>query len=337
MNRRDSTPAGPRQYLYFEAEGDDAYRCLLCPHTCALAEGRLGRCGVRGVRDGSPWLPHFGRITAAAADPVEKKPLYHFFPGESVWSAGFFGCNMRCPFCQNYRIARSDSPAASDGYSPEALATVAAESGYRMLAFTYSEPSIHIEYLTECARAARAAGLKTVLVSNGNLCSQPAEELLSLMDGVNVDLKSWDPEYYRKTLGGNRDSVVGFIRTAFRLSWVEVTTLVVPGDNDDEDQMGELAGFIASVSPDIPLHLSAYHPSAEYTRPATSFGTMRRMESTARRHLNFVYLGNMRVENDTECPECGSTVIRRQYYHSEKLMDQGRCRECGYRIPGVFI
>ena len=314
---------------------DDSVRCLLCPHTCLLSAGESGDCGARKAVPGALTIPGFGMITAEAPDPIEKKPLYHFHPGEMVWSVGFAGCNLHCPFCQNHNIARADP---SIGRYSEAGEIVkhALLSGAGMLAYTYSEPTVHFEYLMECAEKASESGLKNILVTNGHLNSKPAAELLAKMDAVNIDLKSWDPDYYKQVLGGNLATVRRFIEIALDHCWVELTTLIVPGDNDNEEEVGDMCDWIASLSKDIPLHLSAYHPSYLYRKAATPVSIMETMYRIAAERLKFVYIGNLGCENDTLCPECRTPVIEREYYRTKSHITGRECPQCGTEIPGVF-
>jgi len=314
---------------------DDKIRCLLCPHACLLSPGESGLCGVREASSDGIVLPGYGIISAEAVDPVEKKPLYHFHPGEDIWSVGFTGCNMNCPFCQNHRISRA-GPTSGSYKKPAQVVQDALRSGSRLLAFTYSEPSVHFEYIMDTAGEAHAAGLKLVLVSNGNLNLKPAKELLSAMDAVNIDLKSWNQAYYREVLGGDLKTVRNFVEEAMSRCWVELTTLIVPGDNDCEEDVRDMTGWISTLSEDIPLHLSAYHPAYRYSRPSTTAGIMNRMKAAAGDKLNFVYIGNLGFENDTLCPACGTTVVSRKYYSTESRLISGKCPECGKLIPGVF-
>jgi len=316
-------------------ENDGIVSCLLCPHTCALSDMERGLCKVREARGGKLELPAYGRITARASDPIEKKPLYHFHPGEQVLSIGFAGCNMFCPFCQNHEISRAD--AGSGIYiSPGDIVKSTKDAGFSLLAFTYSEPTVHYEYIIETAELARDNGLKTVLVTNGNINRKPARKLLPHMDALNIDLKSWDREYYRETLGGSLDTVRAFIEESVKYCWVELTTLIVPGDNDRPEELRDMVQWIASVSDRIPLHLSAYHPAFKYRVAGTSAQTMLKMKNIAEERLPFVYIGNLGMENDTLCPVCSKTVIRRSFHTVESQLKQGHCRNCGTEIPGVF-
>ena len=311
-------------------------KCLLCPHLCELSPGESGICGVRKAgKEGKLKLPAYGMISAESADPVEKKPLYHFHPGESVWSVGFTGCNMLCPFCQNFRISRAE-PGIGRFKNPEEVVSETFLSGSRLLAFTYSEATVHYEFLLETASAAHEAGLKTILVTNGNLNPKPAGELLSLMDGVNIDLKSWNSVYYNKVLGGNLPTVKAFIEEAAARCWVEITTLVIPEDNDAAADITAMSRWIASISKDIPYHLSAYYPSYKYSRAPTRVPVLKALGLEAAKELNYVYLGNTGIENNTHCPNCSKVVIQRKSYRAESLLIDGKCPVCGTKIPGVF-
>ncbi len=321
-------------------------RCLLCPHACLLSGGETGLCGVRSAgRNGEMVLPAYGLITASGLDPIEKKPLYHFLPGKSVWSVGFAGCNMDCPFCQNHTIARmSAQDIKVSGYrflemTAEETIQEAIKSGSHMIAYTYSEPTVHFEYLCECAETATKAGLKNVLVTNGMLNRKPARELLTLMDAVNIDLKAWSADYYRDTLGGDFSTVLSFIEEAVQKCWVELTTLIVPGENDSEKAMKEESEWIASLSPDIPLHLSAYHPSHRYTqahRKATGWEILVTLRNLAAESLHYVYTGNIGLENPDNCRNCGELLIERRGFGVRLYLDGDRCPSCGTHMPGVF-
>lgn len=324
-----------RKALWWTIEGN-SLRCLLCPHSCLLRSGETGKCGVRTAVANDLKIPGYGKISAEAADPIEKKPLYHFYPGEIAWSVGFVGCNLNCPFCQNYRIARAE-PENGHFMPAQDIVGHAIESGARILAYTYSEPTVHIEYLLDCSELAAKAGLKNVLVTNGSLNRKPAAELLNRMDAVNIDLKSWSSEYYQKVLGGNLNTVTNFIEEAIERCWVELTTLVVPDDNDSSTVMKDMVFWISSLSRDIPLHLSAYHPSYKYNRPPTAIETLKELVSIASQELKFVYPGNCGFISNTVCPVCDTAVIRRMNYRVESILNMGCCPVCETRLPGVYF
>ncbi len=317
---------------YWRAEAA-GITCELCPHGCRIAEGRSGLCKVRRNERGAMVLPFFGLVSSLAVDPIEKKPLHHYLPGSNVFSAGFVGCNLRCPFCQNWRISQ-EIPASLERHDPRSLAEAALRSGCPSIAYTYSEPSVHFEFVLASMAEARAVGLRTVLVTNGCINGGPARELLALTDAVNVDLKTWSPEAYERVLGGRRDTVLEFIRIAAELCHVEATTLVVPDLSDSVEGMRSIAGFLASLSKDLPLHISAYHPAWNHGAPPPPSKLLGELAIAARVELRFVYIGNVAGEAaDTLCPSCGSVVIARRGYHVDMkglavAGATGRCASC---------
>jgi pyruvate formate lyase activating enzyme len=286
-------------------------------------------------------LPYYGLASSLAMDPIEKKPLHHFLPGSSVLSIGFVGCNMRCPFCQNWSISQ-EIPSSLERFTPESLVSAALGSGAPSIAYTYSEPTVHYEFLLDCMAAARGAGLKNVLVTNGCIVPGAARELLGLTDAVNVDLKTWSQEAYRRDLGGDRDSVLDFIRIAAELCHVEVTTLVVPGISDSPGGMSSISSFLLGISPSIPLHLSAYHPAWKHDAPPCPEARIEELARAARADLEYVYLGNMPGERaDTICPGCGSIAVARIGYRIEpralsRSGRSGHCASCGRSLNMIL-
>jgi len=321
------------EFLSPEADG---FRCSLCPHACLIRNGAAGICGVRRNEGGKPSIPFYGAVSSLAVDPIEKKPLYHFHPGKRILSAGFLGCNLRCPFCQNWEISQ-DIEAPSRIISPAEIASEAVSSGGIGLAYTYSEPLIHAEYLLDAMAAVREAGLKNVIVTNGHVSGGAAEALLPLVDGANIDLKAFKPETYAKTLGGSLEAVKGFIARAAGRTHVELTVLIVPGMNDDPGEIGAMAAWIASISRDIPLHVSAYRPAWNYDKPPTGLLLLSECLAAAKRHLRYVYAGNAgNMDSDTRCPVCGALLIKRRGYSVEfGELEGNRCTRCGARIPLV--
>lgn len=269
--------------------------CELCFHRCTLAEGQTGLCRARGNRNGQIVPLNYGKLTALALDPIEKKPLRRFYPGSFVLSVGSFGCNLRCPFCQNARIAASGGDLPTRYYSPEELVAQAVQlrpQGNIGLAYTYNEPLVGYEYVRDCARLAHAAGLVNVLVTNGTIAPAPWQDLLPLLDGINIDLKGFMDSWYR-TLGGDLETVKAAITLAAPVCHVEVTTLIVPGANDSPEEMTALASWLASVDPEIPLHISRFFPCHRMTdRAPTPTATIYHLAETAKRFLSYVYTGN---------------------------------------------
>jgi pyruvate formate lyase activating enzyme len=321
---------------FWEKLEGGAVRCGLCPHACRIAPGGHGRCGVRLNREGRLDLPFYGRLSSIAVDPIEKKPLYHYHPGERILSVGFVGCSFRCPFCQNYRISQ-DTGVPTEAVSPEKLVALAEREGSFGISYTYSEPLVHLEYVLETARLARGRGLKNVLVSNGFISPEPAEELLGVLDAANIDLKSFNPEFYRKEIGGELEEVKRFLTQARGRIELEVTTLVIPTKNDGPEEIEAIASFLASLDPSLPFHLSAYYPQHRYTLPPTPPSSLRALADVARRHLAYVYLGNIGSEqSDTACRGCANVLVRRRGYQvSTPGLNGSLCARCGAEAPIV--
>ena len=310
--------------------------CTLCPHKCSISEGGSGICRVRRNRGGELDLPYYGALSGIAMDPIEKKPLYHYYPGRQILSAGFYGCNFRCPFCQNYNISQQLVGGGSIT-TPDELVDIAERRGSIGIAYTYSEPLVHYEYIMAAAKEAREKGLKNVLVTNGYINREPAAALLEYIDAANVDLKSFSRDFYRKEIKGSLDPVLDFIRQAAPAVSLEVTTLVIPGKNDSESEVREISEFIAGIDPDIPLHLSCYYPTYKYTVEPTPPELVFRLAQTAGEFLNYVYAGNVGTrETNTFCPGCGACLIRRKGYStSVEALSEGACAKCGVKIPIV--
>ena len=287
-------------------------RCGVCFRHCEIKEGGTGFCGARTCREGVITASNYGCITSIALDPIEKKPLARFFPGSMIVSVGSYGCNLRCPFCQNHDISWSESAMAYGGpdrdelemITPEQLCRIAKEHeryGNIGVAFTYNEPLIGYEFVRDTARLVSEAGMKNVLVSNGTATTEVLEEILPFIDAMNIDIKGFTDEYYRDVLGGNREMVMDFITRAVWDCHVELTMLVVPGENDGEDEMRRLTEWIAAlkdregntVGRDIPLHVSRFFPRFKMTdREATNVRSVYRLAEVARERLNYVYTGN---------------------------------------------
>ena len=313
---------------------DGVLECLLCPNHCKIEEGERGICLVRENRQGELYLPFYGVLSAVSNDPIEKKPLYHFHPGSMILSVGFYGCSFHCPFCQNYHIAQSTPSSPETATSPEELVEYAFKQQAAAIAYTYSEPTVHFEWVIKTARIARERGLKNVLVSNGYLNPKPAEELLELIDAANIDLKSYRKEFYTEVVGGKLEPVLAFIHKASQHIHLEITTLVIPGQTDSPEEIEEIAQFIASLDPNIPLHLSCYYPTYKYNIPPTNPDKVFYLAKKARTYLNYVYPGNVGLaEVNTLCPECENILIKRRGYHIEKPGINGNaCAKCGRKI-----
>lgn len=270
--------------------------CPLCFHRCSLDDGQTGLCRARGNRNGTVIPLNYGALTSLALDPIEKKPLRRFHSGSLILSAGSFGCNLRCPFCQNHSISMAgEGELYAEDWTPEALANLAAElqpRGSIGVAYTYNEPLVGYEFVRDCARAVRQRGLLNVLVSNGTMEEAPLRTLLAYIDAANIDLKGFDEAWYRR-LGGDLETVKRSIAVASEYCHLEVTTLLVPGENDSEDEIRAMAKWLSGISPDIALHLTRFFPRYRMSdRPATPVKTVYRLAELARESLRWVYAGN---------------------------------------------
>jgi pyruvate formate lyase activating enzyme len=278
--------------------------CKVCFRHCNIKEGGLGFCGARTARNGQVEAFNYGRVTGLALDPIEKKPLARFFPGSMILSAGSFGCNLRCPFCQNYDISWSEEAKryakTAETVSPEALVSLAEQTRSRGnigIAFTYNEPLVGYEYVLDAAKLAKERGLKTVMVTNGTAELWVLEELLPYIDAMNVDLKGFSDAYYSRVLGGDRRMVMDLIEAAVKRCHVELTTLIVPGENDSEEEMRELSSWVSRLrepgGEGVPLHVTRFFPRFHMTdRGATDVRTVYRLAGVAREKLEYVYTGN---------------------------------------------
>ena len=280
-------------------------RCEVCFRHCALKEGQIGFCGARICAGGKVTASNYGRVTSLALDPIEKKPLSRFMPGSNILSVGSYGCNLRCPFCQNHEISWSEEAMRyadrAERITPEQLVQTAAyyrRRGNIGLAFTYNEPLVGYEFVRDTAKLVREAGMVNVLVSNGTASTAVLEEILPYMDAMNIDLKGFTDRYYRDVLGGDRDMVMRFIERAAQSCHVELTTLIIPGENDSEEEMRQMCGWISDLKgvvpgEEIPLHISRFFPRFHMTdRGPTSVALIYRLADVAREQLRYVYTGN---------------------------------------------
>ncbi|MEX2356635.1 MAG: AmmeMemoRadiSam system radical SAM enzyme [Thermaerobacterales bacterium] len=328
-----------REAMYYERLSGGQVRCTLCPKFCRLSDRQVGACRVRYNDGGHLHTYTYGRNAVTALDPVEKKPLYHFYPGSTLLSLGTVGCNFGCTFCQNWMI--SQRLADTDELAPESAVAMAAGHGDELcvgLCYTYTEPVIWYEYVLETAAQAQAAGLRNVLKTNGYICRDPLTEWLPFIDAMNIDLKAFTEDYYQRICKGTLAPVMDTIAAAHEHGChIELTTMLIPGENDDPAQMGRLAAWVANISPDIPLHISRYYPDYQMTSPPTGLGVLERAREAAQDHLHYVYLGNVwgGVGTDTHCKHCRHLLIRRDGLTAvaEGLDESARCRRCRQELP----
>lgn len=330
----------------WESAGEGRVRCKLCAHRCLIPDGGRGTCGVRENQGGTLHTLVYGRLVSQALDPIEKKPLFHFLPGAPALSIAAVGCNFRCDFCQNHHI--SQYPREHGGrilgepVTPEEVVRAARVAGAPIIAYTYTEPTVFFEMCHDTARLAAANGIRNVFVSNGYLTREAVETIAPYLSGINVDLKSFSGEFYRRHCGATLQPVLDTIAQMVAHGiWVEVTTLVIPGWNDSEQELRWIAEFLFGISPDIPWHVSRFVPAYHvHDRPLTPVPILRRARDLGREvGLRYVYLGNVPGEGeDTQCPSCGGVLIRRYGFQVvENAISDGRCPSCGEAIPGVWV
>ena len=331
---------------YWHVLDDGRIQCDVCPRDCKLHDGQRGACFVRGRVGERMVLTTYGRSSGFCIDPIEKKPLNHFHPGSSVFSFGTAGCNLACKFCQNWDISKSrDMDRLMDQASPEAIAKAARTHGSLSVAFTYNDPVVFLEYALDTADACHQNGLMTVAVTAGYLHLAPRRAFFAKMDAANIDLKSFREDFYVKLCGAHLQPVLDTLAYVHHETrcWLEITTLLIPGHNDSDQELGALARWLVhELGPDVPLHLSAFHPDWKMTDlPPTPSATLSRARSIALdAGLHYVYTGNIHDPEGgtTYCPSCRHATIVRDWYDIRHydLTPQGCCPQCGTSIAGRF-
>ncbi len=277
---------------YYEKLEGKKVKCKLCPHSCILPQGSTGFCRARKNVDGRLFSLNYGYISSIAFDPIEKKPLYHFYPGSSILSIGTFGCSFRCLHCQNFEISQL-TPNVFEVETEKLIALAKKDPKCIGIAFTYNEPTIWFEYVMDVAKAFRQEGLKTVLVTNGYLNEEPLNDLLEVIDAANIDVKAFNDEFYKKVCSGDLETVKRFVEICAKKIHIEITTLIIPTLNDRDEEIESLAKWIASIDDRIPLHLTRYFPRYKMTLPPTPKETLMRLREVAKKYLVNVYLGNI--------------------------------------------
>ncbi|WAM32027.1 AmmeMemoRadiSam system radical SAM enzyme [Caldicellulosiruptor naganoensis] len=277
---------------YYEKLENKKVKCKLCPHGCVILPGNTGFCRARKNVDGKLYSLNYGYISSIAFDPIEKKPLYHFYPGSSILSIGTFGCSFRCLHCQNYEISQL-TPNVFEVDTERLIELAKKDKDCIGIAFTYNEPTIWFEYVLDVAKKFKEEGFKTVLVTNGYLNKEPLLELLEVIDAANIDLKAFSDEFYKKVCSGDLESVKRFIEICSKKIHIEITTLIIPTLNDSEDEIENLAKWLSSIDDRIPLHLTRYFPRYKMNLPPTPKETLFKLREIAKRYLMYVYLGNI--------------------------------------------
>jgi len=333
-----------KEALLYEKLEKKLVRCYLCAHQCRIADQKYGFCGVRQNIDGTLYTHAYGEVIAAHIDPIEKKPLYHFLPGTFAFSVATVGCNFHCGFCQNWEISQStfrEGALPGEHWSPKEIVTAALENNCKSISYTYTEPTIFFEYALETAKIAKEHGLRNNFVTNGYMSRECLEMARPYLDAANVDLKFFNDTSYRRICKGSLQPVLDSIARMHEFGiWVEVTTLVVPGENDSDEELRGIAGFISGIDKRIPWHISRFHPDYQFTdHEATPESTLKRAEEIGRESgLSYVYVGNVSGwGNDTYCHNCKKLLIKREIFSIlGNHMKHGTCVFCGAAIPGVF-
>jgi pyruvate formate lyase activating enzyme len=339
-------PSSAREAILYARQPDGSVVCQLCAHRCVIRRGRAGICGVRENRDGTLVTLVADRVVGVNVEPIEKKPLFHFLPGSLAYSIATVGCNFHCRFCQNWEIAqwprRRRGPVPGVPATPRQIVQAAAAAGCRSIAYTYTEPTIFFELALETSRRAASAGLKNVFVTNGYMTPEALELIAPVLHAANVDLKSFSDRYYRKVCGALREPVLQMIQAMHEHGiWVEVTTLVIPGHNDADEELTALARWLVSVDRDMPWHVSGFYPAHKMTDvPPTPASTLQRAARIGQQAgLRFVYVGNIPgdARERTHCPECGRCLVdRRGFAVLDNRLVEGHCADCGAAIAGVW-
>lgn len=333
-----------KEALLYEKLDNQALHCFLCAHHCRIEEGKFGFCGLRENIKGRLYTYAYGKLIAANIDPIEKKPLYQFLPGSKSFSIATIGCNFRCGFCQNWEISQAnilDGSIAGQDYAPADIVGAALKAGCKSISYTYTEPTIFFEYAYETAKLAKENGLGNVFVTNGFMTKEALAMIGPYLDAANVDLKFLKEDSYKKICAGSLDPVLNSIKLMKELGvWVEITTLVVPGENDSDKELSAIAEFISSVDKNIPWHISRFHPDYKFgNKDATPEETLKKaQEIGVRSGLNFVYVGNVYGWDDTTyCHACKKPLIEREVFSILGYnIKKGKCAFCNTQVPGVF-
>jgi len=334
-----------KEALLYEKLEHKLVHCYLCGHQCRIADKKFGFCGVRQNLDGTLYTHAYGKVVAAHIDPIEKKPLYHFFPGSQSFSIATIGCNFHCGFCQNWEISQSrfkdgDNLAGQD-FSAQEIVETALKNKCKSISYTYTEPTIFFEYALETAKLAKDEGLYNNFVTNGYMSEECLQMVKTYLDAANVDLKFFKDSSYRKICKGSLLPVLNSIKLMRKFNiWVEITTLVVPGENDSAEELRQIAEFIVSVDKNIPWHISRFHPDYNFTdHYPTPEDTLGKAQDLGKKcGLNYVYAGNVSGwGNDTYCHSCEKLLVKREYFSVlEYNIKQGRCVYCNTAIPGIY-
>jgi len=336
---------------YFKTLDKSRVQCMLCPHNCILHPDRVGLCKTRKNIDGKLYSLVYGKPCSVNIDPIEKKPLYHFYPGQRILSLGTFGCNLFCKGCQNYDISRADAQSLGPGpllQNPQDILDMAQENDTKLIAYTYNEPTIFFEYMLDTAKLAHKKGLKNAIVSNGFINEEPLKELLPYIDAANIDLKAFDEKFYKEYANASLEPVLKTIKIIAAYNkknkhkvWLELTNLLIPKLNDDFSEIKKMCDWIAKLDKNIPLHFSRFFPYYEADSPMTPVETLEKAKEIAlKAGLRNVYIGNLGINDNTYCKKCKTLLIQRVHYTANIVGLTGpkhnKCKKCKTVLGGVF-
>ena len=333
-----------KEAVLYRKLGGKKVECYLCAHNCNIADSGFGICGVRQNIGGTLYTLVYGEAIAAHIDPIEKKPLYHFLPSSSSYSIATIGCDFKCGFCQNWQISQStkkEYPVYKNReLMPYDIVKEAKRNNCKSIAYTYTEPTVFFEYAYDTSKLAKEAGIYNIFVTNGYMSKAALDEISPYLDAANVDLKSFSDDFYSKICKASLKPVLDSVRYMKKLGiWVEVTTLIIPGENDSRDELRDIADFIANIDKNIPWHISRFHPDYEFAQySATPFDILKEAEDIGKSMgLRYIYLGNVDQETNTYCYNCGKTLVRRMYFSIlENNIKRGKCSSCGAEIAGLW-
>jgi len=334
-----------KEALLYEKLENKLVHCYLCAHQCRIADTKFGICGVRQNLAGTLYSQVYARVIAAHVDPIEKKPLYHFLPDSYSFSIATVGCNFRCGFCQNWEISqanvRDGFQSAEKEFSPEEIVESALKNNCQSISYTYTEPTIYFEFALDCAKLAKEKGLSNVFVTNGYMTKEATEMIRPYLDAANIDLKYFRDDSYKKICSASLQPVLDSIKLMQKVRiWIEITTLVVPGSNDSEEELSDIAKFISGIDKNIPWHISRFYPNYKFSeQEPTPEKTLKLAEESGHKAgLKYVYVGNVYGwGNNTFCHKCKKMLIKREGFSiTENNIEQGKCIYCKEAIPGIF-